>query len=188
MVVRPRRATTAGRLLPYPGAVTRSRSRSDDPQAPVEVLMATSKILTAVVSRSLTATGSEVTTPQLRVLVMLSSRGSLNLTAVAQALGVNASNASRTCDQLVTADLVVRREDAQDRRSVALSLSPTGEALVERLMTYRREIFTYIVEEMGPADRAALTRGLTAFVATAAARSASERADHTEDHLLRWLT
>ncbi len=150
--------------------------------------MATSKILTAVVSRSLTATGSEVTTPQLRVLVMLSSEGPRNLTAVAQALGVNASNASRTCDQLVVAELIERREDPQDRRSIALSLSGSGEALVERLMAYRRTIFTCIVDEMPPDAREALTRGLEAFVEAAAARSAVETDDKEEDHLLRWLT
>lgn len=155
-------------------------------EAQVEALMTTSKVLTAVVSRSLTAAGASVTTPQLRVLVMLSQEGPLNLTAVAQALGVNASNASRTCDQLVAGRLVVRREDAEDRRSIALSLSPKGAALVEKLMAHRRTMFTKILTCMDPADRAALTSGLTAFVAAADTLSAGDADD--DDHLLRWLT
>ncbi len=157
-------------------------------RAPVEALMVTSRILTAVVSRSLAEAGSSVTTPQLRVLVMLSTEGPLNLTAVAQSLGVNPSNASRTCDQLVEAGLVVRREDSEDRRSIALSLSPSGENLVERLMAHRRATFKRLVSKLGASERAALTAGLDALNRAASTLSSLEPDGDDEDHLLRWLT
>lgn len=150
--------------------------------------MATSKVLTAVVSRSLATTGSSVTTPQLRVLVMLSSHGPVNLTAVALALGVNASNASRTCDQLVTGRLVVRREDPDDRRHIVLTLSPSGAALVEKLMAHRRTLFTAIVDCMGSKDRASLVRGLEAFLRAADTLSAADDVTDESGHLLSWLT
>lgn len=150
--------------------------------------MATSKVLTAVVSRSLGAAGASVTTPQLRVLVMLSSQGPLNLTAVAQALGVNASNASRTCDQLVAGRLVIRREDAEDRRSIVLRLSKSGAALVEQLMSYREAVFARIAEGMSAKERAALATGLGAFLRVAEALSAADGPASEVDHPLRWLT
>jgi DNA-binding MarR family transcriptional regulator len=150
-------------------------------------MMAASRVLTAVVSRSLTASGRSVTTPQLRVLVLLSSKGPLNLTAVAQALGVNLSNASRTCDQLVAGRLVVRREDPEDRRSIVLSLSRSGNAFVEKLMAYRRAVFTEIAEHMDAKALAALVRGLEAFLRTADNLSSGDL-DDDDGHLLRWLT
>jgi DNA-binding MarR family transcriptional regulator len=155
-------------------------------ESPVEALMATSKILTAVVSRSLAAAGAAVSTPQLRVLVMLGSEGPLNLTAVAHGLGVNASNASRTCDQLVTARLLTRREDSEDRRNIVLHLTKSGTALLEKLMDHRRVVFTRIVERMSTRDRAALERGLGSFQRAAQALSA-EGSTQDDDHLLRWL-
>lgn len=151
-------------------------------------LMTTSRILTAVVSRSLSVAGTSVSTPQLRVLVMLSSQGPLNLTAVAQGLGVNASNASRACDQLVAAGLVIRRGDADDRRHIALSLSDSGTALVESLMSYRRRVLVRIVESMSSVERAAMARGLDAFNRVADKLSAIDEDSEDEDHLLRWLT
>ncbi len=152
----------------------------------VEALMAASKVLTAVVSRSLTEAGASVTTPQLRVLVMLSSRGPLNLTAVADGLGVSVSNASRTCDQLVAARLVTRREDTEDRRSVVLRLSRSGRALVERLMAHRRLVFTSITDGMSASDRDVLARGLDAFLRAAENVAGTDGPDH--EHPWRWLT
>lgn len=156
--------------------------------AHVQALMATSKVLTAVVSRSLNAAGSAVTIPQLRILVMLSSQGPLNLTAVAQALGVNASNASRTCDQLVTGGLVLRSADTEDRRNIVLRLSISGTALVEQLMSYREAVLGEIAEGMKPKERVALASGLGAFLRAAEALSADEAPEDDEDHPLRWLT
>jgi hypothetical protein len=47
--------------------------------------------------------GSGGTLPQLRVLVVIASRGPQNLAGVAQGLGVHSSNATRACDKLVEA-------------------------------------------------------------------------------------
>ncbi len=161
----------------------------DDSRPPdeVEELMATSRVLTAVVARSLARAQTSVTTPQLRVLVMLSVRGPVNLTAVAEGLGVNPSNASRTCERLVAAELVHREEDPDDRRHIALRLSPTGERLVESLMSDRRRLFTQIVEQMRPVDRRHLHRGLEGFLQ--ATRQVSDAADLVdgEGTVMRWL-
>ncbi len=148
--------------------------------------MATSRVLTAIVARGLSETHASVTTPQLRVLVMLSSRGSLNLTAVAEGLGVNASNASRTCDRLVSAGLVARREDPHDRRHVVLRLRARGAAMVEKLMSDRRDVFARIAEHMTPPDRRRLARGLASFLA--ATQEITDPDGLTDEgHLLRWV-
>src|SRR5438045_3806188 len=93
-----------------------------------------SKVVAAAIALSLAATDSKVTLPQLRVLVMVDSRGPLNMTAVADGLAVNASNASRTCDRLVTGGFLGRVEDPADRRNVVLSLTPAGRRLLRSMM------------------------------------------------------
>lgn len=147
--------------------------------------MTVSKIITAAVAHSLAGLGASVTTPQLRVLVMLSSLGPLNLTRVAEGLGVNPSNASRTCDQLVSQDLVSRTEDPHDRRNIVLQLTNDGTALVEALMSHRRELFSQITTRMRPEDRRHLTRGLGKFAEAAGKAATDEGAE--ADSLLRWL-
>ena len=82
----------------------------EDPREPrdawsddVEATMLATRALVAISARSLAAVDDVVTTPQLRVLVMIASRGQLNLGAVARGLGVHPSNATRACDRLVGA-------------------------------------------------------------------------------------
>jgi DNA-binding MarR family transcriptional regulator len=160
----------------------------DPAEAAVDALMSASRLVTAVVSHSLSRARSSVTTPQLRVLVMLSTRGELTLGAVAQGLAVNASNASRTCDQLVGARLVLRRVGRSDRRNVVLRLSAKGSALVDSLMAQRRAVFAQVVAEVDDADQAALARGLGSFL-DAAERVADPGPVHAHDtDLMPWLT
>src|ERR687885_28212 len=107
---------------PAPGPDGRDRT--------VEALMATTKVITAAVAHSLAVVDAQVSMPQLRVLVMLGAHGPMNLSSVADGLGVNASNASRTCDQLVGLGLLDRREDERDRRHLVLSMTTAGERLL----------------------------------------------------------
>jgi DNA-binding MarR family transcriptional regulator len=88
--------------------------------AEVEAVMLAARVLVGVSAQSVAALDDTVTLPQLRVLVMVSSRGQLNLGAVAAGLGVHASNATRTVDRLVVAGLISRSEDPTDRRHLAL--------------------------------------------------------------------
>jgi DNA-binding MarR family transcriptional regulator len=151
----------------------------------VDLLMEASKLLTAVVARSLVDAHSSLSTPQLRILVMLHGRDDLNLTAVARGLGVNASSASRTCEQLVAGGLVTREEDRTDRRHLKLDLTAEGRSLVDRLMQHRREIFTQIVQGMPAPARAQLSKGLRSFVDSAVKLSDAD--EIAEAGMLRWL-
>ena len=63
--------------------------------------MLASRAVLAAAVRALESVDRSVTVPQMRVLVLLWTGEPLNLSAVTEGLGVNASNASRTCDRLV---------------------------------------------------------------------------------------
>lgn len=103
-----------------------------------EAMMAASRTVTAIVARTLHDLVEQITVPQLRVLVLLGSRGPMNLSTIARHLDVNPSNASRTCDQLVTSGQAAREPDPRDRRSTVLRLTEEGTRFVEDLMAARR--------------------------------------------------
>ena len=91
--------------------------------------MRASRALVGIAAASIAEVDGTVTVPQLRVLVIIDTRGPQNLAAVAAALEVNPSNASRTCDRLIAAGLLHRREATDDRRNVTLTLTPKGKDL-----------------------------------------------------------
>lgn len=133
----------------------------------VEAVIAASRVLVAVSAQSVAAVDDVVTLPQLRVLVMVASRGGLNLGAVAAGLGVHPSNATRAVERLVVAGLLDRHDDPTDRRNLVLELSAPGRALVERVMDERRVAIAAILERMPPSRRRSLVPVLRAFAAAA---------------------
>src|ERR1700737_1018482 len=84
--------------------------------AQIDAVMRASRALVGIAAASIAEVDDAVTLPQLRVLVMVSTRGPLNLAAVAAGLEVSASNASRICDPLVEAGPADRREGPPERR------------------------------------------------------------------------
>jgi DNA-binding MarR family transcriptional regulator len=131
--------------------------------AEVEAVMLAARVLVGVSAQSVAALDDTVTLPQLRVLVMVSSRGQLNLGAVAAGLGVHASNATRTVDRLVVAGLISRSEDPTDRRHLALELTAQGHAVVEKVMNDRRAAIAKILGRMPSSRRRSLVPALRAF-------------------------
>jgi len=59
--------------------------------------------------------------------------GRASVSALAECMHLSRPNISRTVDELVNADLVAREQDAADRRSIGLSLTPQGEELINNL-------------------------------------------------------
>ncbi len=70
--------------------------------------------------------------------------------ALADALGVEGPSLVRVLDQLVSAGLLERREDPQDRRARTIHLTPAGQILRERvesvLVQLRRQLFQDVSE------------------------------------------
>ena len=132
----------------------------------IEAVVLATRVLVAVTAQSL-ASLDDVTLPQFRVLVMIGSRGLQNLTAVAQGLGVHASNATRLCDKLVQAGLIHRSEDPADRRNVVLALTAAGYQLVHEVTDQRRAAIAQILANMPPQLRDDLVPVLRGFIRAA---------------------
>jgi DNA-binding MarR family transcriptional regulator len=146
----------------------------------VEAVMEASRVLVAVIAQSIAAADQTLTLPQMRVLTIVSRQGPLNLNAVAQSLGVHPSNATRTCNRLVEAGLLDRRDNPEDRRNVVLTLTPEGRDLWEGVMDHRRRSIEQVVRRLTPKEREQLAAGLTAFAAVA------ERTLEEETSILGW--
>lgn len=146
-------------------AMTAPRRALRDTPSPVQIdaVLRASRALVGIAAASMGDVVDVVTVPQLRVLVMLYTRGPLNLVAVADGLNVNPSNASRTCDRLLKAGLLDRRESPVDRRNVTLTLTAAGRQLVEKVTRRRRTAIQRVLRKMPAAERDVLTDALGAF-------------------------
>lgn len=133
----------------------------------VEAVLGAADVLLRVAARSVAEVEDIVTSPQLRVLVLIHSRGPQNLGGVAAELGVHPSNATRTCDRLVAAGLVERREDLGDRRYIRLQLTPQGQELVGTVLDHRRQAIAAVISRVPAGRRPALAAAMEAFAAAA---------------------
>lgn len=141
---------------------------ADRPSADqVDAVLCALRALVGIAAASIAEVDDVVTVPQLRVLVMLNTRGSMNLAAVAAALEVNPSNASRACDRLSKAGLLDRRESPADRRNVTLTLTDAGRRLVEKVVRHRRAAIQRTLRKMPVPQRERLAEDLSAFAAAA---------------------
>ncbi len=143
----------------------------------VDATMRAARVISAIVAESVAQAGDQVTMPQLRTLVLIATREGINTSAVAAALDIHPSNASRLTERLVQAGLVARTPDTDDRRTVVLSLTTSGSDLVAAVMDYRRTRFRAVLSALEPAARRQLRLSLDAFSEAADEPPEKPRAD-----------
>jgi DNA-binding MarR family transcriptional regulator len=129
----------------------------------VDAVMLAAQALVGVVVQSLAEFEDRVTLPQLRVLILVSQRGTLNLNALARAMNVHPSNATRACDRLVAAGLLSRSDAADDRRNLALELTDDGRELIETLVEHRREAIGAVLARVPASQRRPIAGAMRAF-------------------------
>jgi DNA-binding MarR family transcriptional regulator len=127
-----------------------------------EALLRASRVLVSVAARSL-ADVEEVTLPQFRALVVISSHDTTTVSNLAHALDVHSTTATRLCDRLVDKELVRRAPKVGDRRVIELHLTPAGRGLVNRVTNRRRRDITAIASRMSARSAAAAVDALEAF-------------------------
>jgi DNA-binding MarR family transcriptional regulator len=137
---------------------------TDPSQEQVDTLVAASRVFVALSVQSLAEVDEVVTLVQLRALFLLTSQGPANLSTLAEALGVHASNASRTCEALVSMGLLDRRDDPNDRRNVVLAPRERGRQVVRAVLDRRSDLLAELLGRLSPTDRTALTGPLQRLV------------------------
>ncbi len=133
----------------------------------VDAALAAAGVLMRIAARSVSEIEDIVTTPQLRVLMLIAGSGPQNLGGVAAELGVHPSNATRTCEKLVRAGLVERSDHPDDRRYVRLELTRDGAALVQHVLDERRAAMTEVLAALDGDDRERVTAAFELFASAA---------------------
>ena len=91
--------------------------------------------------------------PQYHLLEALRDADELTVGVLAEAAGVAPPTATRMLDGLLRDGYVLRRHSEEDRRSVLISLTPSGRVAVqaahEQVSAWRRRVF----ESLEPAER-----------------------------------
>ncbi|MFD9392121.1 MarR family winged helix-turn-helix transcriptional regulator [Streptomyces sp. NPDC060000] len=100
---------------------------------------------------------------QLHALRTVRRRPELNLTALAEHLGVGLPTASRLCDRLEAAGLLERTVQPRNRREVQLVVTAYGQRLLTDVAERRVRRLAAVFEAMTPAQRTALQHGLFGF-------------------------
>ncbi|WP_235882721.1 MarR family winged helix-turn-helix transcriptional regulator [Streptomyces apricus] len=155
-----------------------------DVDAVTRAVLTASRVLVAVSARSLAGVEERVTLPQVRMLMVLSTRGATKLVTLAELLGVAPSTAMRMVDRLIAAGLADRQTNPDNRRETLLQLTEEGRRTVEGVTSRRRTEIANIVERLAPAQRTAIVEALTAFNE---AGGEPPVPDETEPHPLGWV-
>jgi DNA-binding MarR family transcriptional regulator len=126
-------------------------------------VLTASRLLVAVSARSIAAVDESITLAQFRLLVVLYTGGAVNLSVLADHLGVNPSTATRMIDRLIAASLVSRETNPASRREVVVTLTEAGAGAVRQVTARRRKEIARIVGRMPAKHRQGLVDALEAF-------------------------
>ena len=140
----------------------------------VDAVVRASRALVGITVRALSSVTNEVTLPQLRTLVVVSTQGPQTVSALAERLDVHASTMTRMCSRLVARGLVARTPSALDRREVVIELTDIGQGLVNEVMEKRRREIDSVVRRMSPEDRDRVVTALHLFSEAADGPASSE--------------
>lgn len=132
-----------------------------------ESTLIASRALLGIVARSMVAALHEVTLPQFRALVILSSAGPLRMGAIAERMGTHPSTLSRTVDRLVHGGWVERVINEDSRRETLILLSPKGRQLVDEVSEQRRAQLREILAELTPEAQEKLADAFDVFASAA---------------------
>jgi len=117
-----------------------------------------------------------VTMPQAKMLHLVASEGHIRMSTLAARLGVTLSTVSGLVERLVEAGCVSRHDDPSDRRQVVVSLTPEGEALIERFRDLNRRQLRGLLDLMADDDLNAMERSVIALTRAAERQAAEHRA------------
>jgi DNA-binding MarR family transcriptional regulator len=105
-----------------------------------------------------------LTTPQLKVVLLLFISGPSRMSEIASALGVSLATATGVLDRLVERGLVIREGHPEDRRVVICRLSAEGEKLISGLWQLSRDRAGELMRALTPSQLLLVTQALEALL------------------------
>ncbi len=96
--------------------------------------------------------------PQLRILFRVRSHSGIDLRSLADLMGISASAASQQVDKLVERDLLVRKDDPEDRRRLSLELTERGQQATGAISRASRSYLESALSSLSEEDLDGLNR------------------------------
>ena len=128
---------------------------------------------------------SQLTMPQLKILLLLHRLGDTSGRELAGLLGVSLATLSGMVDRLVAHDLVTRAEDPTDRRVRRIRLSTAGAELVSRIITAGTEKHVRLLRKLTQDELRTVRDAMQAMVRVATEDSADTEARELADMAVR---
>jgi DNA-binding MarR family transcriptional regulator len=97
------------------------------------------------------------------VLAQLAPSPPISVTELAGRMGVSLSTASELVGDLSRAEIVVRRDDPDNRRKTLVSLSEEWRDVVQGFVVLRAAPLLAVLDELSPRDLDGFARGLAAW-------------------------
>ncbi|MDY1006497.1 MarR family transcriptional regulator [Curtobacterium sp. CFBP9011] len=132
---------------------------SDAAPEGIDELLAASRGLLGVVARSLAPALEDVTVPQFRLIVLVTTLGPTRSGDLAERLAVGPSTLTRNVDRLVADGWVERLPSSESRREVLVGPTDQGRALVADVMDRRRNEIVGLLASLPDEDRASVFAG-----------------------------
>jgi DNA-binding MarR family transcriptional regulator len=122
---------------------------------------------------------SQLTVPQLKLLLLLSLRGGASGQELGRLMGVSLATVTGMVDRLVAQHLVVRCEDPHDRRVRRIALTDAGQKQIDDIITAGIEYQQRMLQRLTVADLHTVDKAAALLVqaATAESRSRAGRPD-----------
>ncbi|MDM7999489.1 MAG: MarR family transcriptional regulator [Dehalococcoidia bacterium] len=106
----------------------------------------------------------DLSTPQLKVVLLLLVNGPCRMSVIASALGVSLATGTGVVDRLVERGIVVREGDPEDRRVVLCRLSSKGEEMLLGLVQLARNHAELMFRSLSVEKLMAVRAGLEALL------------------------
>jgi DNA-binding MarR family transcriptional regulator len=151
--------------MPSPRTLGATHRRTRVGAAEIDAVLAACRVLVTASAQSIAAVEDVADLTQVRALVVLSSRGPLSLSELADAAALHITRASRICDRLVAADLIERGDDPDNRRQLVLTLTSAGAHVVRTVVRRRRAAVEPALARLSVTRRAELVSVLEEFAA-----------------------
>jgi DNA-binding MarR family transcriptional regulator len=106
----------------------------------------------------------DVTMQQAKAMHLIQRTPGIRMSALATGLGVGQSTASGNVDRLAEMGLIVRHEDAADRRQVTVTLTDRGHQVLEQFQDLGAQLMRDLLASLAWDELTGLRTGLTGLV------------------------
>ena len=117
---------------------------------------------------------SQLTMPQLKILLLLYRLGDTSGRELAGLMGVSLATMSGMVDRLVAHDLVTRAEDPHDRRVRRITLSATGTRMIADIITAGNEKQARLLRRLTDTELRSVAAAMQAMVRVAGEEAEAE--------------